>query len=105
TIAYVDAESWPSMADPTGGGIYARLQRGDDAIPTAYKPEDLDAWAARAKLWAAGANPTDLPLIDVAPSTETKSCDVFIYFIHEGKLRAPAAAMALIDRLDAKRTF
>jgi len=25
---------------------------------------------------------------------------VFIYFIHEGKLRAPAAAMALIERLD-----
>jgi hypothetical protein len=24
---------------------------------------------------------------------------VFIYFIHEGKLRAPAAAMALIERL------
>jgi hypothetical protein len=24
---------------------------------------------------------------------------VFIYFIHEGKLRAPAAAMALIKRL------
>jgi hypothetical protein len=24
---------------------------------------------------------------------------VFVYFIHEGKLRAPAAAMALIERL------
>jgi hypothetical protein len=24
---------------------------------------------------------------------------VFIYFIHEGKLRAPAAATALIERL------
>jgi hypothetical protein len=24
---------------------------------------------------------------------------VFIYFIHEGKLRAPAAAMAVIERL------
>jgi hypothetical protein len=26
---------------------------------------------------------------------------VFAYFIHEGKLRAPAAAMALIERLKA----
>ena len=25
--------------------------------------------------------------------------DVFVYFIHEGKVRAPAAAMALIERL------
>jgi hypothetical protein len=24
---------------------------------------------------------------------------VFVYFIHEGKVRAPAAAMALIERL------
>jgi hypothetical protein len=27
--------------------------------------------------------------------------DVFIYFIHEGKKRAPAAAMGLIERLRA----
>ena len=32
---------------------------------------------------------------------EAKPRDTFIYFIHEGKLRAPAAAMALIERLDA----
>jgi len=25
--------------------------------------------------------------------------DVFCYFIHEGKVRAPAAAMAMIERL------
>jgi hypothetical protein len=25
----------------------------------------------------------------------------FVYFIHEGKVRAPAAAMALIERLGA----
>ncbi|MGB7455309.1 MAG: DUF72 domain-containing protein, partial [Pseudolabrys sp.] len=25
--------------------------------------------------------------------------DVFLYFIHEAKIRAPAAAMALIERL------
>ena len=31
---------------------------------------------------------------------EAKPRDTFIYFIHEGKLRAPAAAMALIERLD-----
>ena len=31
---------------------------------------------------------------------DAKPRDVFIYFIHEGKLRAPAAAMALIERLD-----
>jgi len=28
-----------------------------------------------------------------------KPHDIFVYFIHEGKVRAPAAAMALIDKL------
>jgi uncharacterized protein YecE (DUF72 family) len=59
----------------------------------------LDQWAARAKVWAKGGMPDDLPVVDVTHKAETKPRDVFVYFIHEGKLRAPAAAMALIERL------
>jgi uncharacterized protein YecE (DUF72 family) len=102
-IAYVDAESWPSMADLTGDVIYVRLQRGDDALPTAYKPKDLDKWSERATLWSIGAAPKDLARVDAEHQPEAKPRDVFIYFIHEGKLRAPAAAMALIERLDEKQ--
>ena len=83
--------------------IYARLQRGDDSLPAAYKPKDLGEWADRAKLWAAGDAPTDLALVHAEHRSEAKPRDVFIYFIHEGKLRAPAAAMALIERLCAKK--
>ena len=32
---------------------------------------------------------------------KAKARDVFVYFIHEGKVRAPAAAMALIERVKA----
>ena len=46
---------WPSIADITGDVVYARLQRGDDALAAAYKPKALDAWAERAKLWARAA--------------------------------------------------
>jgi uncharacterized protein YecE (DUF72 family) len=99
TAAYTDAETWPSMADITGDVVYARLQRGDDTLEAAYVPADLDAWAGRAKIWATGAAPPDLPCVDAVHQHEAKPRDVFIYFIHEGKLRAPAAAMALIDRL------
>ncbi len=67
---------------------------------TAYPPNELDAWAERAKVWAKGSVPADLPVIDAAHRPQTKPRDTFIYFIHEGKLRAPAAAMALIERLD-----
>jgi uncharacterized protein YecE (DUF72 family) len=97
---YVDSEDYPSMPDVTGDVVYARLQRGDDAIETGYPPKDLDAWAARAKIWASGGVPDDLPMVDAAHTPAAKPRDVFVYFIHEGKQRAPAAAMGLIERLD-----
>ena len=98
-IVYVDAEGWPSIADLTGEIVYARLQRGDDTLAAAYPPGELDEWAGRAKTWAKGQAPDDLPLLVPANASKAAARDVFIYFIHEGKLRAPAAAMALIERL------
>ena len=47
-----------------GDFVYARLQKGDDTIPTAYPPKQLDAWAECARLWAKGAMPEGLPLAD-----------------------------------------
>ena len=79
--------------------VYARLQRGDDALPAAYPPRELDAWAGRALIWAQGRTPDDLPRLDAEHQSEVKPRDVFIYFTHAGKLRAPAAAAALIKRL------
>jgi uncharacterized protein YecE (DUF72 family) len=100
SAAYTDAEAWPAIADLTGDIVYARLQQGDDKLVAAYPPQELDAWAERAKVWAKGSMPADLPVIDVSQKPQAKPRDTFIYFIHEGKLRAPAAAMALIGRLD-----
>jgi uncharacterized protein YecE (DUF72 family) len=99
SAAFTDAKTWPSIADLTGEVVYARLQQGDDALEAAYPQKELDAWADRAKTWAKGGAPSDLPLIDVAHRPDAKPRDVFIYFIHEGKLRAPAAALTLIERL------
>jgi uncharacterized protein YecE (DUF72 family) len=97
---YVDSEDYPSIPDVTGDIVYARLQRGSEAIETGYAPKDLDQWTDRAKTWAAGGMPDDLQVIDQVHEPETEPRDVFVYFIHEGKVRAPAAAMALIERLD-----
>lgn len=99
SAVYVDAEGWPNIADVIGDIVYARLQRGDDALEAAYPPAELDAWAKRAKTLAAGAVPDDLPLLNPKHKPEAKPREVFVYFIHEGKLRAPAAAQALIERL------
>jgi uncharacterized protein YecE (DUF72 family) len=98
-VVLAEHAAYPAIADPVGDFVYARLQKGEDDIPTAYPPKALDAWAKRAKTWAKGGAPADLPLAD--PKTKAKAAprDVFLYVIHEGKVRAPAAAMALIERL------
>lgn len=99
-VVFTDHATYPSLADATGDFIYARLQRGKDAIPTAYPARELDAWASRLRLWAQGNTPGDLPRAARAEPNETVvPRDVFAYVIHEGKIRAPAAAMALIERL------
>jgi len=98
---FVDSEDYPAIPDLTGDIVYARLQRGADTVETGYATKALDQWAARAKTWASGGIPDDLPVIDTAHTPDAKPRDVFVYFIHGGKLRAPAAAMALIERLDA----
>jgi len=52
------------------------------------------------KTWAEGGAPDDLEYGDAKNAPKKQKRDVFAYFIHEGKVRAPAAAMAMIERLD-----
>jgi uncharacterized protein YecE (DUF72 family) len=98
-VVFSEHAAYPAIADVTGDFFYARLQKGEDSIPTGYPPEALGRWAERARKWAAGDKPGDLPRVDADRKPETQPRDVFVYFIHEGKVRAPAAAMALIERL------
>jgi uncharacterized protein YecE (DUF72 family) len=101
-VVFAEHEKYPGIADPVGDFVYARLQKGEDDIPTAYPPKALDAWAECARLWAQGAVPQGLSLADPAKKAKATPRDVFVYFIHEGKVRAPAAAMALIERLGGR---
>ncbi len=87
-VVFADADKFPSPLDagdaPTADFVYARLQNGSDAEPAGYPTAALDGWAEVARAWSAGGRR-----------------DVFVYFIAGGKLRAPAAAMGLIERLQA----
>jgi uncharacterized protein YecE (DUF72 family) len=96
---YADHSTYPEIADVTADFVYARLQTGSDDIETAYEDKALDAWAARLKTWAEGGEPADLPKVDPTSVAEGNPRDVFAFIIHEGKVRAPAGAMALIERL------
>lgn len=98
-VVYAEHATYPAIADVTGGFVYARLQKGKDMIKTGYPPKALEAWAQRARAWASGGAPADISCITPTPRAKKSPRDVFLYVIHEGKLRAPAAAEALIARL------
>ncbi len=99
-IVYAEHARYPAIPDLTSDFVYARLQKGKDRLRTGYPSAALDEWAARLRTWAAGGQPPDLGRpIDAAGSAPRTPRDVFAYVIHEGKVRAPAAAEALIRRL------
>ena len=98
-VVFTDHVKYPNIADLTGDFVYARLQRGKDTVPTAYPPKDIAAWAGRLQAWAQGGTPGDLPCVEAGKTPKAAPRDVFAYVIHEGKVRAPAGAMALIERL------
>ena len=79
-IVYADDEAFPEIDEPTADFTYARLMRTKENVKTGYTGPELDHWAKRAKAWA-------------------KRGDVFVYFISGAKVRAPAAAMAMIERV------
>jgi uncharacterized protein YecE (DUF72 family) len=79
-ICFADGGDFPVIDEPTADFTYARLMGTQEAIETGYPPKALDQWAERARQWA-------------------KRGDVFIYMISGAKVRAPAAAQALIARL------
>jgi uncharacterized protein YecE (DUF72 family) len=83
-VARVDDAKYPAFDAITGDFVYARLRRCDAEEPTGYPPAALDGWAAEFRRLA-----------------ETGGHDCFVYFINGGKIRAPAAAEALLSRLAA----
>jgi uncharacterized protein YecE (DUF72 family) len=94
----VDSDKHPMIADVTSDFVYARLQRTTEKMRTGYPPAALDTWAKRAQAFANGDALADLPTLGEPLRSKGKR-DVFIYMISGAKVRAPAAAMALIERL------
>ena len=96
-VVYAESDDYPAIADVTADFVYARLQKTEESIATGYAPDDLDRFAAMAKTWAGGGEPDGLPRFG-AKAKKAKR-DVYVYMIAGAKVRAPAAAMALIERV------
>lgn len=84
TIVYADHDSFPKIDEPTADFTYARLMRSREEEEAGFSKQELDRWAKQVKSWA-------------------KRGDVFAYVISGAKVRNPAAAMALIERLGDKK--
>jgi uncharacterized protein YecE (DUF72 family) len=80
-IVFGDDDEFPCIDAETASFAYARLQRMREEVPTGYEAPQLDAFAARAKGWAAASR------------------DAYVFMINGAKARAPAAALALQERL------
>lgn len=93
-----DSDKHPAVADVTAEFVYAHLRRTKEDVETGYSAANLDRWAERTRVWQSGGTPEDLPRIDTDTPPKTDR-PVFIYVISGAKVRAPAAALALIERL------
>jgi uncharacterized protein YecE (DUF72 family) len=94
-----DSDKYPRLYDPTAPFIYARLQRASRKEDAGYSSDALATWVERACTWAMGKTPKDCALLGPPERHPPKSRDVFIYMINGFKPKAPAAALALIERL------
>ena len=97
-IVFADHAEYPAIADPTADFMYARLQQSREDEPAGYGDGALDRWAAIARAWEKGERPPTLDYL-TPPGEDVASRDVYLFIISGAKVRAPAAAKALIERL------
>ena len=80
-IVFEDSDEYPCIEADTADFAYARLQRMSDEVETGYDKAALDGFATRARQWQKAGR------------------DAYIFMINGAKVRAPAAALALQERL------
>jgi uncharacterized protein YecE (DUF72 family) len=80
-IVFGDDDEFPCIDADTASFAYARLQRMREEVPTGYNDKAFDAFAERARRWRRDGK------------------DAYFFMINGAKVKAPAAALALQDRL------
>lgn len=80
-VVLEDSDKYPAIEADTADFAYARFQRMSEDIPAGYDDDALDGFAAKARAW------------------QNQGRDAYILMINGAKVRAPAAALALQERL------
>lgn len=95
------AGKWPYFEDITSNFIYIRLHGDSELYVSGYDDETLNFWSDRILLWSHGKEPKDrLTITDEFWNPWDK--DVFVYFDNDAKVRAPANALSLIQKVELK---
>ena len=80
-VVFGDDDEFPCIDADTASFAYARLQRMREEVSTGYDDAALDAFANRALHW------------------KREGKEAYVFMINGSKVRAPAAALALQERL------
>ncbi len=79
------AGRFPLFEDVTSDFVYVRLHGETELYTSGYDPASLDRWARRSGGWRRGGR------------------DVYVYFDNDAQVHAPFDALALAERVKAKR--
>jgi uncharacterized protein YecE (DUF72 family) len=80
-VVLEDSDDYPTIEADTADFAYARLQRMREEVPTGYDEQALDSFVERTRRW------------------QRDGRDAYIFMINGAKIRAPAAALALQQKV------
>ena len=80
-VVFDDSDEYPTIEADTASFAYARLQRMRSDVPTGYDEAALDRFETHARRWA------------------NEGRDAYVFMINGATEKAPAAALALQERL------
>jgi uncharacterized protein YecE (DUF72 family) len=102
-IIWCEQESRTPIADRTADFTYLRCKNLVADQPKGYSPQDIGRIANLCHAWAAGEAPGGLPYAGDPVDSRGPGGDVFAFMINGAKKRAPAAALALAEKLNEDR--
>jgi uncharacterized protein YecE (DUF72 family) len=97
-LVCADTVSWPRLVDTTTDFVYCRLHGSRELYASGYGSKAIATWADRIAAWASGNPPSGKRVSAFCPA-EARPHDVYVYFDNDMKVRAPADALNLEQRL------
>lgn len=101
-LVVADTVEWPLLMDVTADFLYCRLHGSEELYVSGYDENALNAWATRVRAWSAGREPGDVRRVAKRADPAPDGRDVYVFFDNDAKVRAPADAAALANRLGVR---